>query len=206
MEPPSYRDSYEPAKIGRVVHVSHANEIARAFEALGNEPVGVLAEIEVRSPDEAIGQPQEGEGEREDRNDGKRKQKCLSHLSSGWVDEPCDSCEQTNRYSHPPRCQKADFGSADPLRDVRVQQLELREFESGEVLVRDGVADLIVEDAEGARGEHSDDHKCNESDESLHGLKKRPEKAFSQKKGSSRKMKLTPLSPQVNPVPDGRPG
>lgn len=84
------------------------------------------------------------------------------------MDEARDSCEQTERYSHPPRCQKADFGDADSLRDACVQQLELWEFESGEVLVRDGVADLIVEDAEGARGEHSDDHKCNESDESSH--------------------------------------
>jgi len=73
METPGYRDSYEPAKIGRVVHVSHANEIAWVFETLGNEPAGVLAEIEVRSPDEAIRQPHKGEGESEDRNDGKRK-------------------------------------------------------------------------------------------------------------------------------------
>ncbi len=72
----------------------------------------------------------------------------MSHERWRALNETSQAADNTQRYSHPPRCQKANLARAKAVGEIRVEQPELDKFEFCKKFIRDGIADLIVYNAE----------------------------------------------------------
>src|SRR5215510_14361563 len=148
MEKPSRGNGQTSAKISGIVHVASAEEATKFVYIRGDKPASIARQINRSRSAPPVGKACKCYRQSEGGNDKKRPDQRMPHERRRALNETSRAAENTKRYSHPPRCQKANFGRAKAVREICVEQTELDKFELCKIFVRNRIADLIVYDAE----------------------------------------------------------
>ena len=150
------------------MHVTDTNESSEFGDFRRNMPATKLRHLGLPGLNVAVDEPAKSEKQREPGCGEYRPQGATQHSAVFSMHESDCTNEQANRDAHPPRCKESDHRSSNTFWKARICESKLSEFEFGEVLRGDRVADLIVRDAVEAGDKHGKNDDDHERDEFLH--------------------------------------
>jgi hypothetical protein len=136
MEKPSRGNGQSSAKISGVVHIPSAEEATKFVCIRGDKPASIADQIDRSRSAPPVGKACKCNRQRECGNDGKRHDQRTPHERRRALNESSQAAENTQRYAHPPGCQKANFARAKAVGEIRVEQTELDKFELCKIFTR----------------------------------------------------------------------
>src|SRR5215467_2240197 len=136
------------ANVCGVMHVASAKETTKVLHIMGDKPTAIAGEVDHSGLMPTVRKACERNRQREGSNHGQRPDQCPPHERRRALHETGQAAENTQRYSHPPRCQKPHYACTKAIGEINVEQTELDKFEFCKIFIGDRIADLIVYDAE----------------------------------------------------------